>query len=267
VALTNTILVSHTVGIFVGAGNAVTSEATLWGAGVWANGVDWSGTGSISAGTVNIHSEPAFAQAGDYHLTEGSAAVDNGIDTGVSVDVDLDLRPIGGGFDIGADEFPVVITTSQDISATLVYTDPEGGLTELEIPVGAVTDTITVIYTPKDPQTALPLPENMVLGAHVFDLDVYRNDVHIPHFTFSRAVTLTSEYADTDVVGMIEHTLALYRGPGIEGEKIGTRPGESQTLDTETNLLMAYLVGTSRFKEMGKGINRSLFLPLVMRNG
>ena len=58
------------------------------------------------------------------------------------------------------------------------------------IPVGAVTDTITVIYTPKDPQTALPLPEDMVLGAHVFDLDVYRNDVHIPHFVFSRAVTL-----------------------------------------------------------------------------
>ena len=266
VALTNTILVSHTVGVFVDAGNTVTSEATLWGDGVWANGVDWSGTGSISAGTVNIHGEPAFAQAGDYHLTESSAAVDNGIDTGVSVDVDLDLRPIGGGFDIGADEFPVVVTASQDISVTLVYTDPGGGLTELEIPAGAVTDTITIVYTPKDPQTALPLPENMVLGTHVFDLDVYRNDVHIPHFTFSRAMTLTSEYADADVVGMVENTLALYRGPGIEGERIGIHPGESQTLDVENNLLTVYLLSTSRFREYGAGINCQLFLPVAMRN-
>jgi parallel beta-helix repeat protein len=267
VALTNTILVSHTVGIFVEAGNAVTLEATLWGDGVWANEVDRSGTGSISAGMVNIHSEPAFAKAGDYHLTASSAAVDNGIGTGVSTDVDLDLRPIGGGFDIGADEFPVVVTTSQDISITLVYTDPGGSLTELEIPAGAVTDTITIVYTPKDSQVALPLPENMVLGAHVFDLDVYRNDVHIPHFTFLKVMTLTSEYTDADVVGMIEDTLALYRGPGIEAEWIGMRPGESQTRDVENNLLTAYLLSTSRFREMGEGIACLLFLPLAMRDG
>jgi hypothetical protein len=267
VALTNTILVSHTVGILVEAGNAAALEATLWGAGAWANGADWSGTGSISTGTVNIHSEPAFVKAGDYHLTESSAAVDNGVDTGVSTDVDLDLRPIGEGFDIGADEFPVVVTTSQDISVTLVYTDPRGGLTELEIPAGAATDTITIIYTPKDPQIALPLPEDMVLGGHVFDLDVYRNGVHIPHFTFEKVVTLTNGYTDADVAGMIESTLALYRGLGIEGEKIGTRPGESQTLDTGTNLLTAYLLGTSRFREMGRGITGLLFLPLSMRDG
>jgi parallel beta-helix repeat protein len=267
VALTNTILVSHTVGILVEAGNAAALEATLWGAGAWANGADWSGTGSISTGTVNIHSEPAFVKAGDYHLAKSSAAVDNGVDTGVSIDVDLDLRPIGEGFDIGADEFPVVVTTSQHISVTLVYTDPRGGLTELEIPAGAATDTITIVYTPKDPQIALPLPEGMVLGAHVFDLDVYRNGVHVPHFTFEKVVTLTNGYADADVAGMIESTLALYRGPGIEGEKIGTRPGESQTLDTGTNLLTAYLLGTSRFREMGRGITGLLFLPLSTRDG
>ena len=66
---------------------------------------------------------------------------------------------------------------------------------------------------------------------------------------------------------MIESTLALYRGPGIEGERIGTRPGESQMLDTEANVLTAYLLSTSRFREMGKGITCLLLLPLAMRDG
>jgi parallel beta-helix repeat protein len=269
VALTNTILVSHTVGIVVTADNLATLEATLWGEGAWANTADWGGTGSIFTGTVNVYGDPAFAGDGAsaeaYHLMDGSAAIDEGVDAGLDPDIDLDLRPVGAGFDIGADEFPVVVTVSQGISATLVYTDPQGNPTRLEIPAGAVTETITIVYTPKHPQVALPLPEGLVLGAHVFDLDAYRNDILIPHFVFERVVTLTSKYADADVADMIESTLALCRGPGIED--IGTRPGESQTRDTENNLLTAYLLGTSRFKEYGVGIPTHLFLPLVIRNG
>ena len=81
-------------------------------------------------------------------------------------------------------------------------------------------------------------------------------------------LTLTSEYADTDMVGVIEDTLALYRKVGREWEEIGARIGETYTLDIENNLLTAYLVGTSRFGEMTVRINlRPLFLPLVVRNG
>ena len=45
--LTNTILVSHTVGISVSVGSTATLEATLWGSGVWANGNDWGGSSSL----------------------------------------------------------------------------------------------------------------------------------------------------------------------------------------------------------------------------
>ena len=41
---------------------------------------------------------------GTYHLTTGSAAVDVAVATDVSVDIDGDSRPLGGGPDIGADE-------------------------------------------------------------------------------------------------------------------------------------------------------------------
>ncbi len=108
VALTNTILVSHTVGITVTPGNTATLEATLWGSGTWANGTDWGGAGTIVTGTHNYWGEPAFVNPnlGDYHIGPGSAALDQGVDAGVTVDIDGDSRPIGAGYDLGADESP-----------------------------------------------------------------------------------------------------------------------------------------------------------------
>jgi len=105
VALTNTILSGHRVGIAVAPGNTATLEATLWGSGIWANKDDWDGIGVIT-GTLNIWDDPAFVapDTGDYHIGVASAALDAGLDAGVNDDVDGDPRPMGGGHDIGADE-------------------------------------------------------------------------------------------------------------------------------------------------------------------
>ncbi len=103
VALTNTILVSHTIGITVAAGSTAALEGTLWGSGAWANDTDWEGAGTIVTGTVNLWGDPHFAADG-YHLWAGSAAIDRGVDVGVIDDIDGDLRPQGDGYDLGADE-------------------------------------------------------------------------------------------------------------------------------------------------------------------
>jgi hypothetical protein len=107
VALTNTILVSHTVGVTVAAGNTATLETTLWGTDTWANLADWGGAGTIHTGTINLWGDPAFVDpdAGDYHIGFGSAAVDAGMDAGVVIDIDGDPRPALSGYDLGADEF------------------------------------------------------------------------------------------------------------------------------------------------------------------
>ncbi len=109
--LQNTIVVSHTVGISVTAGSTVTVEATLWGSGAWANGVDWGGGGTIITGTINIWSEPAFVNpaADDYRLAAGSAAIDAGVDAGITRDFEGDTRPIGTAPDLGADEFALKV--------------------------------------------------------------------------------------------------------------------------------------------------------------
>lgn len=104
--LTNTILVSHTVGITVASGSTASLEATLWGSGDWANGSDWGGAGSIATGTINIRGDPAFMTlpSGDYRLSPASAALDQGVNAGVTADIDGELRPFGSGYDLGADE-------------------------------------------------------------------------------------------------------------------------------------------------------------------
>ena len=109
--LTNTILVSHTVGISVTAGSTATLEGTLWGSGAWANGIDWGGDGTIFTGTVNVWGDPDFVDPAndDYHIGPNSAARDAGVDAGVTTDIDGDPRPIGTGYDIGADEWVIHI--------------------------------------------------------------------------------------------------------------------------------------------------------------
>ena len=41
----------------------------------------------------------------DYHIQQGSAAVNSGINANITRDFDGQPRPIGSGFDIGYDEF------------------------------------------------------------------------------------------------------------------------------------------------------------------
>jgi parallel beta-helix repeat protein len=102
VVMTDTILADSDVGIKVTSGNTVTVNSILW--------YDVSQPIAAEAGaTVTLANDftgdPAFAPDG-YHLTGNSAALDKGINAGVAEDIDGDPRPIGEGFDLGADEMP-----------------------------------------------------------------------------------------------------------------------------------------------------------------
>lgn len=110
VAMTNTIIAGQTTGIYVTTGNTATMEATLWGRGEWGNQADWGGMGYIFTGTLNYYGDPAFLCAdvscpAPYRIKVNSPAIDVGVDTNVSVDIDGESRPEGAGYDLGADEY------------------------------------------------------------------------------------------------------------------------------------------------------------------
>ncbi len=120
-ALTNTIIVSQTVGLFVAAGNEAVLDTTLWGMGDWANGTDYGGGGTISFVDVDhMTGDPGFidADGGDYHIGSQSAARDTGVDAGVTDDIDGEARPFGAP-DIGADEVQCHVRIGSTYYATV----------------------------------------------------------------------------------------------------------------------------------------------------
>ncbi len=103
VTMTNTILVSHTVGVYVTSGSTVTMKATLWGDATWGNATDSAG---LVISSTNVTGAPDFVnpETADYHIGADSKAVNAGINAGIFIDIDNEPRFIAS-FDIGADEF------------------------------------------------------------------------------------------------------------------------------------------------------------------
>ncbi len=96
--VTNTIAVSATWGIT----NVSPTSATVSAD----HNLFWANTYPGIQGTNPVSGDPRFVNpaAGDYHLGPGSAAIDAGVLTTVTIDIDGDPRPIGTLPDIGADE-------------------------------------------------------------------------------------------------------------------------------------------------------------------
>jgi len=110
VQLTNTIIVSQTTGIFAAGSTTATVNGVLW----YSNTANTGGTGSVGV-TGAITGNPAFAADG-YHLLAGSAAIDQGVDSGVTVDIDGDARPQNGVYDLGVDEYFVAVPVSHTLT-------------------------------------------------------------------------------------------------------------------------------------------------------
>jgi uncharacterized repeat protein (TIGR01451 family) len=212
----------------------------LWGSGTSANSTDWGGDGDIITGTINLWDVPAFVDPdnSDYHIRSSSAAIDTGVEAGVDHDIDGESRPLGSGYDLGADEAGLVVTKLAtpdpgQPGAQLTYTIRITNVTDMELHA-TVTDTLPEHITlGKTSAGALILPGGAVTWTPV---SILPQEV----WTETVVVTVEANYAgllvnvveattEEGVSGRYIHTLA----PGLEVTKQAhpdpVQPGEQLT--------------------------------------
>jgi hypothetical protein len=270
VRLANSIIASYSVGI-TRTGGSVNEDYNLF------FGVPITTAGPIARGAHTLNDvDPMFVAPplDDYHVKGTSPAVNEGVDIGVRRDIDLDARPLGGGFDIGADEAAVAaVNAGPGLGGTMTYTATTGTVIQLFVPPGAVSQTLP-IYCSLVASNTLILPVRLRLSGNVFELDGYPDpDVTNapPTIVFNVPVTLTVHYVDADIAGIDENRLKLYRFESnlLGWRAIGFRPGETQTLDVDNNIITATILGFSKFGKYGpqSGAGYELFLPIALKQG
>jgi len=203
----NTIVVSHTVGIIAESGTWGGMQATLWGSGEWANGTDWEADTSEFGFDTNIWGDPAFVDpdAGDYHIGPSSAAVDAGVDAGVTVDIDGEPRPAGSGYDIGADEYlPPALVVSKRASPDLVQPGAPLAYTIAVTNTGTISLTLTITDT-------LPAQVTHATGR---DTLVWTPPTLTPGDTWTHQFTVT---VANDTNGSLTNSVLVWAEEGVTG--------------------------------------------------
>lgn len=232
IALTNTILVSHTVGISVTGNNTATLNGVLW------HDTPITVSRSITS-FVNVQNQhigdPDFvdADSGDYHISPGSAAQDAGVDAGVAEDIDGDPR-VDGRPDIGADELvPALAVTKRadpdpvEAGARLTYTIRVTNTGQVDLHA-TITDTLPAYITQGETSGGtLILPGGVVTWTPVI-------------------IAPDGVWTDTVVVTVTED----YEGPLINVVEIATEEGATG-IYTETSTVTT---------------GHSIHLPLVLSN-
>jgi hypothetical protein len=229
-----------------------------------------------------ITGDPAFTSDG-YHITAASAAMDAGIDIGVTTDLDGHLRPYNTIPDIGADEV-IVTHFPTDTASSLVHTDAQGVSTVVQIPAGAVTEPVLLSFTPilgplsflfqLGPQYSLhsaetiTAPVDLTFAGRAFDLNAYRNGTLLTGLRFSAPITVTLHYVDTDVAGVFEGTLVLeyWNEDASEWEDtVNTcTPPSLYNCHSDENWLAVPICHLTRFALFGRE-EHVVYLPLVLR--
>ncbi len=116
--ITNTLIANYAAGI----SGTATSDYNLF----------FNAPTSVVIGSHSItDADPRFVDAAgdDYHLAVGSPAIDNGVDAGITIDLDGVTRPQGARYDIGAYEFDRPFLTLSKIVTPTAAISYQGTIT------------------------------------------------------------------------------------------------------------------------------------------
>jgi hypothetical protein len=137
-------------------------------------------------------------------------------------------------------------------------------VTIINIPSGAVTESVTLFYSPIP---SVPLPSEFGFANHAFELDAYLNNTIILDFVFQIPVTITIHYLDSDVTGLDETQLALMVFEGNSWQDTATTclPISSYNRDLVNNLLSVPICHLSTYALFGPQVQPETYLPFVVK--
>jgi len=247
-----------------------------------ATGCNWSAAPDDLIGTaispIDPILEPLTGQLPYHPLGIGSPAIDTGSVAPITPDPNLwpgcspidqigTVRPLDGDgngtavCDIGAVEAPerIISTVEPMLGATITYTDTQGNPTIITVPVGAVTDTTTLVFTPET--SVVPPTNSSSFANHAFTLQAFRSGSQLPGFVFEQPVTVTIHYGDEDVVGIDENTLELLFWDGNAWDDEGILLIIRDAVNNQLTVTISHL---SKFAMFGVGYDQ-IYLPMIIK--
>lgn len=216
----------------------------------------WQGTGNFNLDPLFVEPAGSLAAptaAGDYHLRSGSPCVDQASTPHLASDIDGDDRPLGPGYDVGADEYST--ETKVTIRAT-AGSASESGPTPGEFTISrtgstvaslTVDFTVTGTATPDTDYTSIGASATIPAGASsetitvlpVNDLDVEVLETVVatldasPGYTVGNSASATITIADNDALHKaVFESLAAYDGWILESAENSGRGGTKSATET-----------------------------------
>ena len=144
---------------------------------------------------------------------------------------------------------------------TLAYLDANGLSTTIEIPAGAVTETIGLVFAWVTPGTP---PQGYRAAGHAFNLSAYRDGQALSPFSFQQPVTITIRYTNADMTGLDEVGLVLRYWDNQNWSEAACR---DVVRDPEHNQIAVPICHLSLFALFGPQSARpgTVYLPLVRK--
>lgn len=161
---------------------------------------------------------------------------------------------------------PAVAAASPDEGHSLTTPLASGSTATVEIQAGAVNETGQVVLTP-DTAVGETRPGGFRLAGLAFDIEVCPGEECVATYDFSEPVTVTLQYDDADIRGVLEDQLYLYTWDGTAWVDIVSDcgwPPSAYERDLAVNRVTVPLCHASQFALVGGTHNA--YLPLVLRH-
>ena len=162
------------------------------------------------------------------------------------------------------EEFLVV---EPETAGMLIYTDTSVLSTTVEVPAGAVSETIILGLQPMDAPTHPPLA-GLRSGDETFDLSAYLDNDVLEGYAFLLPVTVTVRYTETDIIGIYEPGLRLYYWDGSTWQDAANTcsPPSTYFLDVEDNILRVAICHLTEWNIQGPdSLPYKIRLPLALK--